>query len=157
MTHDNTAFSEWYHYLLLALWLIILLAGLKFYPKLDQRFQLKKGFKSKGKAAAGLLTFSFVLGFVLLMFRVFAHNARIGNSSEIFAYGLIILLLLGNAYYCFQNYVMPGSVFRLILLSILIPVYFFTGLMSGLFVMAIISVIVIIYFLIRFKNILTIK
>ena len=157
MITNESAFSEWYHYLFLALWLVILMIGLKYYPTIDKKFRLKNGSADKSTLATGFLLSSFILGFIIFFIQAFFADAKPTMVVTYIAYGTIVMLLLTNAYISIKNYVTPGSIIRLILLSIIIIIYFYSGLLGGLLMIAIFSLVVIVYVFIKFKNILTIK
>ncbi len=157
MTSNNSAFSEWYHYLFLAVWLVILMIGLKYYPEIDKKFHLKNGSSGKSTLAIGFLLSSFILGFVMFLLQTFFTDNKSVTAVTYVTYGMVVFLLFTNAYVCFKYYVAPGLIIRMILLSILIILYFYSGLLGGLLLIAIFSFVVIVYLFIKFKNILTIK
>ncbi len=157
MTSNNSAFSEWYHYLFLAVWLVVLMVGLKYYPKVEKTFTLKTGFANGSKIATGFFLFSFILGFVIFFIQTFDAEAEQATTITYIIYGVIALLLLLNAFLCFKYYVKMSAILRMLLLSVLIVVYFFSGLLGGLLIVSIFALVVIIYAFVKFKNILTIK
>ena len=157
MITNDSAFSEWYHYLFLAAWLVILMIGLKYYPEIDKKFRLKNSSANKSTLATSFLLSSFILGFIVFFMQAFFSEAQPATVITYFAYGIFIMLLMTNAYFCLSYYTAPGSIIRLILLSILIIIYFYSGLLGGLLMITVFSLVVIIYALIKFKHILTIK
>ena len=72
-------------------------------------------------------------------------------------YGLITLLLSINAYVSFKFFVMPDAIYRLLVILILMIVYFYSGMLGGLLLIAIFALVVIIYALFRLKKTLTIR
>jgi len=157
MITNGSAFSEWYHFLLLAVWLVVLMVGLKYYPKIEKTFILKTDFTNGSKLATGFLLFSFVFGFIIFFVQTFDTEAEQATTISYIIYGVIALLLLLNAFLCFKYYVKQSAALRMLLLSVLIVIYFFSGLLGGLLIISIFALVVIIYAFVKFKNILTIK
>ncbi len=157
MITDNTAFSEWYHYLLLATWLIVLMVGVKYYPKIEKNFTLKTNFTKGSKLAIGFLLASFILGFFIFLIQFFDNGAKQVTTINYIIYGMVAVLLLLNAFLSFKYYVTKSAIIRVLLLSVLIVIYFFSGLLGGLLIISIFALVVIIYAFVKFKNILTIK
>ncbi len=154
---DSMGFTEWYHYALLLLWLIMLMAGLKYFPKIESSFEVKNAFSDGNKYGVGLLTASFVLGFVVFLIWTFSPDFGQSTAGYVFMYGLITLLLSINAYVSFKFFVMPDAIYRLLLILILMIVYFYSGMLGGLLLIAIFALVVIIYALFRLKKTLTIR
>ena len=53
--------TEWYHYVILLFWLIILAIGVSNYPAIEKYFIIKKGFNNQ-QLGKTLLIISFLLG-----------------------------------------------------------------------------------------------
>ena len=157
MIADNAMFSEWYHYLFLAAGLIILLSGLKYFPKIDKKFRLKSGVANQSKRATGFMLTAFIIGFVMFFMQTFFTGVIPAHFVIYTGYGVFAAILLMNAYTCFKNYTSPGSVIRMIILSILIVIYFYSGLLGGLLIVAVLLLAILIYAFLKFKKILTIK
>jgi hypothetical protein len=154
---DSTGFTEWYHYALLLLWLIMLMAGLKYFPKIESSFKVKNAFSDGNKYGVGLLTASFILGFVVFLIWTFTPDFGQSTVGYVIMYGLITLLLSINAYVSFKFFVMPDAIYRLLVILILMIVYFYSGMLGGLLLIAIFASVVIIYALFRLKKTLTIR
>ncbi len=157
MLTDSISFSEWYHYALLLLWLVILMAGLRYFPKIESLFKKKDTFSDANKSGVGLITSSFILGFVVFLIWTFAPDFGQSTVGYVFMYGLITLLLSINAYLSLKYYVMPDAIYRLLVILVLMIVYFYSGMLGGLLMIAIFALVIIIYAFIKFKKILTIR
>ncbi len=157
MLTDSISFSEWYHYALLLLWLVILMTGLKYFPKIEPLFKVKNTFSDANKYGVGLLAASFILGFVVFLIWTFAPDFGQSTVGYVFMYGLIILLLSINAYLSFKFFVMPDAIYRLLVILVLMIVYFYSGMLGGLLMIAVFALVVIIYVLLRLKKTLTIR
>jgi len=157
MFTDYLNFTEWYHYALLLLWLVILFVGLKYFYKIEDAFKLKSNFENGNNSAVGLLIASFVLGFAAFMIGAFAPETGQSQTANIIFFGSAVLLLLLNAFICFKYYLRQSAIIRLLLISLLMIVYFYSGMLGGLFLIAIFALVVIVFALIKLKNILTIR
>ncbi len=157
MLIDYLTFTEWYHYALLLLWLIILLVGLKYFDKIEEAFKLKSNFENGNNSAVGLLIASFVLGFAAFMIGAFAPETGQSQTANIIFFGSAVLLLLLNAFICFKYYLRQSAIIRLTLISILMLVYFYSGMLGGLLLIAVFALVAIVFAFVKFKNILTIK
>ncbi|NOX84849.1 MAG: hypothetical protein GXO86_02615 [Chlorobi bacterium] len=157
MPETDFAFSEWYHFALLLLWLAVLFGGLFFFNKIEKLFRLKDDFSDGSKIAVGLLLTSFIFGFVVFLVLTFSAETAHSKTAIILFYGLAFLLLLLNAFTCFRNYLLQSAIIRFLLLSALMLVYFYSGLLGGLLVIALFALAVIVFALLKTKKILTIK
>jgi len=133
MFTDYLTFTEWYHYALLLVWLLILLVGVKYYYKIENAFKLKSNFENGNKYAVGLLITSFILGFLAFLIWAFATEMGQSLTADIIFYGFVILLFLLNAFICFKYYLTLSAIIRLLLISVLMIVYFYSGMLGGLF------------------------
>ena len=162
-TTDFISFTEWYHYAILFLWLVLLLTGVKYFKLLESNFKPKNDFKLGEKYGISLLISSFVIGLLLVL--VFAFKpAQISEQSELnwdyakyILYGLFILIVALNAFVSIKNYETKSGVVRLIIMTILMILYFYTGMLGGLLIIATFVLFFLIYMIIKFKKILTIK
>lgn len=160
---DLLTFTEWYHYALLFLWLIVLFTGVKYFYLLESNFKTKDGFTKGENYGKSLLTASFVIGLLMVIIFTFkpaqtsAQNELNWDYAKYGLYGLFILLLALNAFVSIRNYESKSGVIRLVLMSILMLLYFYTGMLGGLLVIATAALFILIFALIKFKNILTIK
>ena len=157
MITDNTAFSEWYHYLLLTAWIVVLMVGIKYYPNIEKNFTLKINFTKGSKLAIGFLLSSFILGFFAFFIEIFDYEAKQASAINYIIYVMVAVLLLLNAFLSFKYYVTKSAIIRVLLLSVLMVIYFFSGLLGGLLIISIFALVVVIYAFVKFKNILTIK
>ena len=157
MFTDYLTFTEWYHYALLLVWLLILLVGVKYYYKIENAFKLKSNFENGNKYAVGLLITSFILGFLAFLIWAFATEMGQSLTADIIFYGFVILLFLLNAFICFRNYITQSAIIRFLLISVLMIVYFYSGMLGGLFLIAVFALVVIVFALVKLKNVLTIK
>jgi len=157
MFTDYLTFTEWYHYALLLLWFGVLFLGLKYFYIIEQAFKLKDDFSDGNKYAVGLLLTSFILGFMAFLIGIFAPEAGQSKTSDVIFYGFVMLLFLLNAFICFKYYLRRSAIIRLLLISLLMIVYFYSGMLGGLFLIAVFALVAIVFALIKLKNILTIK
>lgn len=163
ITTDFITFTEWYHYAILFLWLVLLLTGVKYFHLLESNFKPRNDFKLGEKYGKNLLISSFVIG--LLMVLIFTFKpAQMSSQSELNwdyikygLYGLFIIILVINAIVSIKNYETKSGVIRLVLMTILMLLYFYTGMFGGLLLIATFVLFILIYAIIKFKNILTIK
>lgn len=155
MFTDYLTFTEWYHYVLLLLWLVILFVGLKYFHEIENAFRLKNNFENGNNSAVGLLIASFVLGFAGFMILTFAPEVGKSQTTIFIFYGFIAILFLLNVFFCFRYYLLQSAIIRLLLISLLMLVYFYSGLLGGLFLIAVFALFVIVFTFIKFKKILT--
>lgn len=163
LTIDFLTFTEWYHYVLLFLWLIMLFTGIKYFYLLESHFKPKDDFDKGEKYGKNLLISSFVIGLLLVLIFTF-KPAQISELSELnwgyvkySLYGLFIILLVLNAFISIRNYELKSGIIRLLLMSVLMLLYFYTGMLGGLLVIATFALFILIYVVFKFKNILSIK
>ncbi len=162
-TTNFLSFTEWYHYAILFLWLVLLLTGVKYFSLLESNFKPKDNFDNGEKYGKNLLILSFVIGLLLVLVFTF-KPAQISEQSELswdyakyILYGLFILMVALNAFVSIKNYETKSGVIRLIIMTILMLLYFYTGMLGGLLVIATFVLFILIFAIIKFKNILTIK
>lgn len=160
---DYLSFSEWYHYVLLFVWLIFLLLGLKYYTYIENLFKPKTEFDNGKKYGVNLLLASFIIGFIIFLLMTFSP-AKIDNEANGMSeylrfgfFGLFVILILFNGIITIRNYQPKSIVTRIIVTSFLMFIYLFSGVLGGLLMSAIITLIVIIYALIKLKKILTLR
>ncbi len=156
-------FSEWYHYLLLFLWSVMLLTGIKYFSLFESNFKIKNNFSNGEKNGKVMLITSFVIGLLLVLIFTF-KPAQASLQSELSwdyskygLYGLFIIMLVVNAIISIRNYEIRSGVIRLLLMTIFMFLYFYTGMLGGLLVIATFALFMLIYAIIKFKHILTIK
>jgi len=160
---ENTAFTEWYHYVFLLIWLLLLMLGLKYYPHVESFFKAKEGQVMGSKYGSYLLVSSFLLGIILFMLMVFkpkpleGHPPLSWDMIKYSFYGIFILLMGLNIWFTIRNYKAKSKLIRSIVLSLLMLVYFYSGMLGGLMVIGITALFIIIYTFIKFKKILTIR
>lgn len=160
---ENNAFTEWYHYVLLLIWLILLLVGIKYFKHIESYFKPKDDFDKGKKSAVTLLSSSFVLGMLLFATMIF-KPAELGDKSELLwnlskylMYAVFLLLLIWNAFICFNNYQKSSRLARILVISFLMILYFYSGLLGGLMIITFLALFVVIYTFIKFKKILQLK
>lgn len=159
---ESTAFTEWYHYALLLLWLILLFVGLKYFQTIESLFKPKDDFVKGKKYAVNFLLFSFVLGILSFAIMVFKPAEMKGqlelvwNISKYLMYGIFLSLMVWNAYICMRNYQQKSITSRTLVISLLMILYFYSGMLGGLIFIAFAGLIIIIYTFIKFKKILKI-
>ena len=138
-------FSEWYHYIFIVLWIVVLFFGLKYFYKIEKLFKLKDDFKSGNKVAVGLLITSFIFGFIIYLIWVLAPEFGQSKTATIVVNSLIVLIFLLNVFVCFKNYKIVSALLRFLLISILMLVYFYSAWLSGLLLIGVFSLVVIFY------------
>ena len=156
---NHLTFTEWYHYLLLFLWLIILSVGVKYFYLLENTFN-PKSHNSKGVSyGKNLISLSFIIGFLMFLVWMFmpANSSFKLQYVEYIFYGLFIILIIINATISISYYSRVSGIIRLVTLSILMLIYFYSGMLGGLMIVAIFALFVIIYALYKLKKTLTIR
>lgn len=160
---DYITFTEWYHYAILFFWMILLFSGIKYFSLFESNFKTRNYFSNGEKFGKTALVLSFIIGLLLVLIFTF-KPAQISIKSELYwdyakyiLYGLFIIMLAVNAFISINNYELKSGVIRLIIMTILMLLYFYTGMLGGLLVIAIFVLFVLIYAVVKFKNILTIK
>lgn len=160
---ESSAFTEWYHYLWLFIWLIILMVGLKFYYLIESFFKPKEGNEKGRKYGASLLFSSFIIGILLYMVMVFKPaqleegSVIYWNIAKYFFYVLFFLLIGLNTMYTIRSYENKSILLRLSILTVLMLIYFYSGMLGGLMIIAFAALIIIIYTFVKFKKILSIQ
>ena len=71
--------------------------------------------------------------------------------------GIFLLLVGYNIFISFTNYIGKSRIIRSIIQTIILIIYFYSGMLSALMLLFTLAIIIIIYFFIKFKHILTIK
>ena len=154
--------TEWYHYVILLFWLIILAIGVSNYPAIEKYFIIKKGFNNQ-QLGKTLLIISFLLGLFMVLGKVIQPadlDETAANTWDNVLYILagIFLLLVGyNIFISFTNYIGKSRIIRSIIQTIILIIYFYSGMLSADMLLFTLAIIIIIYFFIKFKHILTIK
>ncbi len=155
--------TEWYHYLILFVWIIILFLGIKYYEKVETIFKPKTGFEKGNAWGSWMLLISFLLGTIMVT-AWFFKPAQLSPDSESYwqiaeytFYVVFVVLLLINAYISFSNYKPNSGVIRILILTPVMILYFYTGMFSGLLIQSIVLLIFVIYVFKNFKKILTIR
>jgi len=160
---DLFSFTEWYHYALLLLWLVILLAGLKYFHLLESLFKPKDELYKGNKYGANFLFVSFSLGLAMFLVMVLRpgqpdpQNLWFWNYAKYGFYALFVIILVLNAIVTIKNYKPESQVLRIALMAVLMIIYFYSGMLGGLMVISVFALVVIIYALIKLKKILTIR
>ncbi|MFK5856982.1 MAG: hypothetical protein QM503_12695 [Bacteroidota bacterium] len=160
---DYLTFTEWYHYAILFLWMILLLTGVKYFYLFESNFKLKNSNHKGENYGKSLLISSFVTGLLLVIIFIF-KPAQLSEQSELnwdylkyAIFGLFIILIVFNALITLKNYELKSGIIRLVLMSIMMILYFYTGMLGGLLVIATFVLLFLIYMILKFKKILTIK
>ena len=160
---DTTAatynfFSDgWFFYLLLLLWIVVLFIGLKNFDKVESAFKLKDDFKNGNKTATGLLLASFIFGFVIYLIWVLAPDFGQSKTLKFIVYSAIALVFLWHTFICFKHYKTQSAILRWLFILVLMVVYFYSGWLGGLLMIAVFALAVIIFALVKLKNVLKIK
>jgi len=154
---DNFNSSDWTFYLLLFLWIVVLWLGLKYFHKIENLFKLKDDFQNGNKTAVGLLLASFIFGFITYLIWVLAPDFGQSKTLEFIVYPILFLVLLGHIFICFRYYKIPSAILRLLLIVALMIVYFYSGMLGGLLMIAVFGLVIIVFAIVKLKNILTIK
>lgn len=156
-------FSEWYHYVFLLIWIIILFVGIKYYPLLEQRFKLKKSFSSGSAYGKNLLISSFSLGLLLVVVFTFkpANPSETAINYGLYFkyafYAIFIFLLLFNTIVSVQHYEQQSGLIRMVILSLLMIIYFYSGMLGGMILFVIMAIIILIIAFIKLRKILRLK
>lgn len=153
-------FTEWYHYAFLFIWLLLLFAGLKYFDAIESFFEAREDFHKGRKYSVYLLLGSFCLGVSLFLVKVFQPTDQTNPTHSFIEYSIIaifLLLLSFSIVLAIKKYKPKSLPLRLIGMTLLMLVYFYSGILGGLLVVAVLALIFIIYVFIKFKNILTIK
>jgi len=153
---DSLSFSDWTFYLLLFLWMVVLFVGLKYFHKIENLFRLKDDFQNGNKTAVGLLLVSFVFGFIIYLIWVLAPEFGQSKTAEFIIYPIILLVFLWHVFICFKHYKTGSAIFRLLLIAILMIVYFYSGWLGGLLMIAVFSLAIVVFAIVKLKKILTI-
>ncbi|MCF6169757.1 MAG: hypothetical protein L3J66_02100 [Bacteroidales bacterium] len=158
MDFDNFFdYADWTFYILLFLWIVVLFAGLKYFHKIEKLFKLKDDFQNGNKTAVGLLLGSFIFGFITYLIWVLAPDFGQSKTLAFIVYPGILLVLLGHIFICFRYYKIPSAILRLLLISVLMIVYFYSGWLGGLLMIAVFGLAVVVFAFVKLKKILTIK
>jgi len=141
----------------------MLFTGIKYFYLFESHFKPKDNFDKGDKYGKNLLISSFVIGLLLVIIFTF-KPAQMSEHSELnwdyakySLYGLFIILLVINAFVSIKKYELKSGLTRLLLLSFLMVLYFYTGMLGGLFVIATFAMFILIFAIVKFKNVLTIK
>jgi hypothetical protein len=160
---DYLNLTEWYHYAMLFVLFIFLLAGIKYYNKIEGFFSANPNTNKGVKLGKSMLISAFCLGLGMVIIWMFKPAELTINSeknwiyAENLCYVLLFLLLLVNAYFSFTNYKLRSGIMRTIVISLLMVLYFYTGMLGGLVIMFVFAAIIVIYSLLKLKKTLTIR
>ncbi len=156
---DYLTFTEWYHYLLLFLWLVMLAIGIKYYHLFESHFKPKSSFTKGVKYGKSVLSVSFFIGLAMFLVWMFksAQSSINWDYVEYGFYGLFLFTLIINAVISIKNYASTSGITRLIIMTIFMVVYFYSGMLGGLMVIATFALFIIILALIKLKKTLTIR
>ena len=152
------SFSEWYHYVFLFLWLLLLFYGLSKFYLIETLFKPKKEFEQDEVHGKKLLIGSFLLGIFLFMAMTFIP-ARFEVNREYIRYGfyfIFLLLLVYNATVSIRFYMPESRALRSLSMTFLMVVYFYSGMLGGLMVISLVALYIIIVAFIRLRKTLTI-
>ncbi len=160
---DYLTFSEWYHYALLFLWLLMLVISIKYFYLFESHFTTNSGFSKGESYGKKLLSISFIIGLLMFLVWMFKSGQLDAKSSinwdyvEYGFYGLFLFMLMINAVISIKNYASTSGITRLIIMTIFMLVYFYSGMLGGLMVLATFALFIIIFALIKLKKTLTIR
>jgi len=152
------SFTEWYHYAILFLWLLLLFYGLSKFYLIETLFKSKKDFEQDEVHGKKLLISSFLLGILMFLTLTFIP-ARFEINREYVKYGfyfIFLLLLVYNATVSIRFYQPKSRALRSILMTFLMVVYFYSGMLGGLMVIAFFALFIILYAFGKFRKTLTI-
>ena len=153
------SFNEWYHYAFLFLWMILLFYGLSKFYLIETLFKPKKEFEQDEVHGKKLLISSFLLGIFLFMAMTFIP-ARFEVNREYIQYGfyfIFLLLLIYNATVSIRFYKPESRALRSLSMTFLMVVYFYSGLLGGLMLIAVFALAVALLALLKLKKRLTIR
>ena len=153
---ENFNADDWTFYILLFLWIVVLLVGLKYFHKIEKLFKLKDDFQNGNKTAVGLLLGSFIFGFIIYLIWVLTPDFGQSEVVKYIVYTLIALVFLGHVFICFRYYKTTSAIFRMLLIAVLMIVYFYSGWLGGLLMIAIFGLAVVVFAIIKLKKMLTI-
>jgi len=152
------SFTEWHHYAILLLWLLLLFYGLSKFYLIETLFKPIRVFELDVVHGKKLLMTSFGLG-ILLFVAITFTPARYEVNKDYIKYGfyfLFLLLVVYNATVSIRYYKPESRALRSLLMTFLMVLFFYSGLLGGLMVIAFVSLFIIIYAFIKLKKILTI-
>jgi len=159
---DYLSFTEWYHYALLFLWIVMLFIGIKYFHLLESHFKPKDGFDNGEDYGKNLLISSFIIGALMVLIFIF-KPAEMSASSELnwtyakyLIYTLFVIMLGINAWVSIKKYQSNSNIFRFLIMSSLMILYFYTGMLGGLLILATFVLFILIYAIFKLKNKLTI-
>ena len=111
------------------------------------------------KYGESVLSLSFFIGLAMFLVWMFkpAQSSINWDYVEYGFYGLFIFVLIINAVISIKNFTKPSGIFRVILMTIFMFVYFYSGMLGGLMVLATFALFIIIFALIKLKKTLTIR
>jgi len=153
------SFTECYHYALLFLWLLLLFYGLSKFYLIETLFKPIKEFQQDEAHGKKLLMTSFGLGIFLFLAMTFIPMQSEPNREYI-KYGfyfILFLLIVYNSIVSIRYYKPESRAFRSLLMTTLMILYFYSGMLGGLLLIALVSLFILIYAIVKFKNILKIN
>ena len=151
-------FSEWYHYVILFLWLLLLFYGLSKFYLIETLFKPMGDFQQDEVHGKKLLMTSFALGIFLFLAMTFIP-ARFEINREFIKYGfyfIFLLLIIYNATVSIRYYKPQSRAMRSIIMTFLMLVYFYSGMLGGLMVIAFVALFIVIYAFVKLRKTLTI-
>ena len=152
------SFTEWYHYAILFLWLLLLFYGLNYFYLIETLFKPKEEFQQDEVHGKKLLMTSFALGIFLFLAMTFIP-ARFEINREFIKYGfyfIFLLLIIYNATVSIRYYKPQSRAMRSIIMTFLMLVYFYSGMLGGLMVIAFVALFIVIYAFVKLRKTLTI-
>jgi len=152
------SFTEWYHYAILFLWLVLLFYGLSKFYLVETLFKSRKDFEQDEVHGKKLLISSFLLGILMFLTITFIPT-RFEINREYIKYAfyfIFLLLLVYNASVSIRFYKPESRAFRSLLMTFLMVLYFYSGMLGGLMVISFIALFIIIYAFVKLRKTLTI-
>ena len=151
-------FSEWYHYALLFLWLLLLFYGLSKFYLIETLFKPMGDFQQDEVHGKKLLMTSFALGIFLFLTMTFTP-ARFEVNRESIKYGfyfIFLLFLIYNAWVSIRYYKPKSRALRSLLMTFLMVLFFYSGMLGGLMVISFVALFIVIYAFVKLRKTLTI-
>ncbi|NOY50913.1 MAG: hypothetical protein GXO88_10180 [Chlorobi bacterium] len=156
------AFTEWYHYAILFLWLIILFFGFRYMSDFEKCFTVEANVPKNTVISKNLVAASFLIGLLMVIsaWLIPAQSVNYQYYINIIKYGsfgIIIILIIYNFIVSLKSHKKNSGIAHGILLSLIMLIYFFSGMFSGLLIAATFALALIIYALIKLYKTLKIK
>ena len=154
------SFSQWYHYLFLLVWMILLAFGLKYFKLIEDLFNPKDNFSNGLKFTKTLLLLSFLTGVSMVVVYMF-KPANIDAQSETLwtyikysFYIIFIIFFIVNMIISFAKYHPYSNYIRMLVTSLLLLIYFYSGMFGGLIIVGIAALLLLLYVLAKFIGLL---